>query len=183
MAEANLSKLKQEFGKVYDQYVDRIYRFAFLKVSSQEVAEDIASETFLRGWKAVQNPGVEIENVSAFLYQIARNLVTDFYRKKGKVKIVSTENVTIVQSPALHNCDIYKEQVSPLEEVEIEMEMKGVQKALSQIKPDYQDIVIWHYLDELSVPEIAKILDKSEGAVRVQLSRALKALRGAMNGV
>lgn len=173
---------KQEFSKIYDEYINKIYRFVFLKVNSQEVAEDITSETFSRGWQAYrdQRPKTkdqretknqkEIENISAFLYQIAKNLVTDFYRQKQKFKIVTVENVTITD-PAQN----------PIESANLNAEMAIARKALSRLKDNYQDVIIWHYLDELSIPEIAKILDKSEGAVRIMLSRAMKALRMEIN--
>ena len=45
------------------------------------------------------------------------------------------------------------------------------------LKDEYQEVVIWHYIDDLSITEIAKMLKKSEGTVRVTLHRALKAVR------
>ena len=154
------------FSQIYDQYIEKIYRFVFLKVNSQEIAEDITSETFLRGWKAFQNPRTKIENISAFLYQIARNLVNDFYRQKQKFKIVTIENVTI---PDLEN--------NPTEKAHLATDIEFVRKALTNLKDDYQDVIIWHYLDELSIPEIAEILNKSENAVRTLLSRGLNSLK------
>lgn len=157
---------KEIFTQIYDQYVERIYRFVFLKVNSPEIAEDITSETFLKGWKAFQAPGFKIENTSSFLYQIARNLVTDFYRQKEKFTIVTIENVTL---PDWEN--------TPDQQADLSNEMTLIRTALANLKDDYQDIIIWRYLDELSISEISKILDKSEGAVRTMLHRALQALK------
>ncbi len=56
----------------------------------------------------------------------------------------------------------------------------NIKAALANINEDYREIIIWYYLDELSVPEIAKILNKSEEAVRVQIHRALEVLRGVI---
>ena len=96
-----MANKRKEFGKIYDKHIDKIYRFIFLKVSSQEIAQDLCSETFLKGWEAYKNQKSnlknqkEIENVSAFLYRIARNLVTDHYRQKSRNQTVSTEFVSI----------------------------------------------------------------------------------------
>ncbi len=83
-----MDKLKKTFSAIYDKYINKIYRFVFIKVNSQEIAEDLTSETFLRGWEAYKkasNPHRQkIDNPSAFLYQIARNLVIDQYREKGR---------------------------------------------------------------------------------------------------
>jgi RNA polymerase sigma-70 factor (ECF subfamily) len=56
-------------------------------------------------------------------------------------------------------------------------DIERTMKLLSKIKPEYQDIVIWHYLDDLSIKEISKILDKPENNVRVTLHRALNSLK------
>jgi len=169
---ANPRKL---FSKIYDQYINKIYRFIFLKVNSQEIAQDLTSETFLKGWEAFkksQNPGInnqEIENPSAFLYKIARNLVIDHYREKGKTQIVSAEYVSITDP-----------RTNLEEEAMLSSDFNAIRGALNNIRDEYQTVVIWHYLDSLSISEIAKMLGKSEGAIRVQLHRALKALKNEL---
>lgn len=164
-----MANQRKIFSSIYDEYVNKIYRFIFIKVSSQEIAEDLCSETFLRGWQVFKERK-DIENPPAFLYQIARNLVIDHYREKGKAKIVSAEYSQITDPKA------------NLEEKAISSsDLDNIRTALVSLKEEYQDVIIWHYLDDLSSPEIAKILDKSEGAVRVMLHRALKALKGEIN--
>jgi len=164
------------FSKIYDQYIEKIYRFIFLKVSSQEVAQDLTSEVFLRGWEAfkkTQNPKLkdknEIKNPQAFLYRIARNLVTDYYREKGRTQIVSAESIPIIDPrPGL------------AEKITLNSDIEQVKATLVSLKEDYQNVIIWRYIDGLPIPEIAKILDKSEEATRVQLHRALKALKNEL---
>ena len=156
------------FSSIYDKYVDKIYRFIFIKVSSQEIAEDLCSETFLRGWQVFKERE-DIENPPAFLYQIARNLIIDHYREKGKAKIVSAEYTPIVDP---------REDLE--EKANLSSDLEEVRRSLANLKGDYQDVIIYRYLDELSVPEIAKILEKSEGTVRVTLHRALKALKNEL---
>ena len=46
-----MKKAKEEFSQIYDDYIDKIYRFIYLKVSSQDIAQDLCSETFLKGWQ------------------------------------------------------------------------------------------------------------------------------------
>jgi len=164
-----MENLRKIFSKIYDRYIDKIYRFIFLKVSSQEIAQDLTSETFLRGWESFKN-GNKIENPQAFLYKIARNLVTDHYREKGRAQVVSAEYVPIVdprqnlEEKSLLNSDI-----------------DNVKMALASLPEEYQDVIIWHYLDGLAFSEIGQILHKSENAVRVQTHRALEKLRKKLN--
>ncbi|HDL74908.1 MAG TPA: RNA polymerase sigma factor [bacterium] len=163
------SSKKQNFEKIYDSSIEKIYRFIFIKVSSQEIAEDLTSEVFLRGWKSFQEKE-DIKNINAFLYQIARNLVVDYYRQKGKAQVVSIETWEITDEET----DLESDAV-------FQSELKEIQKAISKLKDDYQNVIIWHYLDELSIKEIARILDKPEGTVRVMLHRALKSLKSGLN--
>lgn len=158
---------EKKFSKIYDQCIDKIYRFVFVKVNSQETAEDITSKVFIRGWEVFKERADEIENPSAFLYQIARNLVTDYYREKGRTQIVSADlkfNLadprTNLQERAIMNADMQK-----------------IRLAIKDLNEDYQNVVIWHYLDDLSIKEVAKLLDRSEEATRVLLHRALNSLR------
>jgi len=156
---------KKEFSKIYDQYIDKIYRFIFLKVSSQEIAEDLTSETFLKGWKSFQNPR-DIENPSAFLYKIARNLVIDHYRQKAQKNTVKVEDFNIIDTR------------SNLEENAIlTSDLNVAMKAIENLKDDYQVVIVWRYLDDLSISEVAEMLQKSEQATRVMIHRALKELR------
>lgn len=154
------------FSQIYDQFIDKIYRFIFLKVNSQEIAEDLCSEAFLRGWQVFKENSQEIENPQAFLYKIARNLIIDHYRDKAKVQFVSADCVSIDDPET----DLTKQSLD-------RSDMETVRTFLAELKPEYQEIIIWHYIDDLKIPEIAKMLDKSEGAVRIQLHRALKSLK------
>jgi len=167
---------RKSFSKIYDKYIDKIYRFIFLKVNSQEITEDLSSETFLRGWEAFKrsqspNPkNPKIENIQAFLYQIARNLVIDYYREKGHTKVISAEYALKVADPRVN---LEKEAI-------LNSDLDTVRQALVNLKENYQDVIIWRYLDELSIAEIAQIVDKSEGTVRVMLHRALNALKNEL---
>jgi len=163
---------KEQFSKIYDQYIEKIYRFVYLKVNSQEVAEDITSHVFMKGWESYQN-NPEIKNLSAFLYQIARNNVVDHYREKGRTKIVSPDFMSETADT--------KENVH--EKAIINADIEVVKSAIQNIKKDYQDVIIWHYLEDMPTAQIANILGKPEGTVRVMLHRGLKALQGELNEV
>ncbi|MFA4998914.1 MAG: RNA polymerase sigma factor [Candidatus Paceibacterota bacterium] len=156
---------RKEFSKIYDKCIDKIYRFIFLKVNSQEVAQDLSSETFLRGWEAYKN-NPKIDNPSAFLYRIARNLVIDHYRQKDRNQFVSPDAVAIADpDPGMEEKAIFN---SDLDRIKV---------VLADLKEDYQNVIVWRYLDDLPIPEVAKMLEKSEDATRVTLHRALKALK------
>lgn len=161
-----MADLRKVFSKIYDQYIDKIYRFIFMKVNSQERAEDLASETFLRTWEVFKEDEKKIENIQAFLYKTARNLVIDYYRQKGKAQVFSAESASLLdphqnlEEKAIFNSDL-----------------ENVMKAIGNLKEDYQDVIIWRYLDDLPIMEISHMLGRTEEATRVLLHRALNALR------
>lgn len=163
---------KQVFSQIYDSCVDKIYRFIFFKVNSEEIAQDLCSETFLKGWQVFKENSKEIENPRAFLYQIARNLVIDHYREKDRTRTVPVDAVPITDPDE----DLEKKAL-------VNSEIEMLKNAISDMKDDYQEVIVWHYIDDYSVPEIAKMMDKSEGAVRVMLHRALKTLKNRINNI
>ena len=171
-----MSKAREQFGQIYDQYIEKIYRFVYLKVNSQEVAEDITSRVFLKGWEAYQRAqeasGQEIKNIGAFLYQISRNAVTDHYREKGRARTVSPDNVPQIADP---RTNLYERAV-------LNADMEVIKTAIQKIKKEYQDVIIWHYLEDMPTEQIAQILNKPAGTVRVMIHRGLQSLKNELRG-
>lgn len=161
---------RKAFGEIYDKYIDKIYRFIFLKVNSREAAEDLCSETFLKTWNVFRGDSkAEIENIQAFLYKVARNLVTDYYRKNNRAQIVPMENIQLIN----HRIDLEKDAA-------LRSDLNTVSRAIAELKDDYQNVLIWRYLDDLSVSEIGQLLGRTESATRVLLHRAIKAVRNKL---
>lgn len=158
---------KEQFSQIYDQYIEKIYRFVYLKVNSQEIAEDLTSKVFLKGWEAYQNQGDSIKNPGAFLYQIARNMVIDHYREKGRTKTISADFALQIADP----------KASSHDKAILNADISVIKTAIQDLKKEYQDIIIWHYLDDMPIAEIAKTLGKPAGTVRVMLHRGLKDLK------
>lgn len=158
---------KKKFKKIYDNNVESIYRFIFLKVSKREIAQDITSETFRKGWQAFkQNP--DMDNPRAYLYRIARNAVIDHYRTKKQH--MSPDDMQL------------EDEGKDLEEIaDDKYRVRKIKEAMKNLKDDYQDIIIYRYLEEMDMSEIAELMDKSEGAVRVTIHRATKALKKELN--
>ena len=160
---------KKLFSQIYDTYINKIYKFVFLKVNSQEIAEDLTSEAFSRTWAVFKEKQGEIKNVRAFLYKIANNLIIDHYREKAKANTISVDNHSML-GIADPRQDLEKDVLT-------NSDMEAVRHALLDLKKDYQNIVIWRYLEDLSIAEISELLNRSESATRVLLHRALKALK------
>jgi len=166
-----MDSLNEQFSHIYDQYIEKIYRFVYLKVNSQEIAEDITSKVFLNGWESYKNQK-EIENPGAFLYKIARNMVIDHYREKGRTKVISADNAP----------QMVDNKVNLYEKAILASDIEVIKSAINNLKKDYQDVIIWHYLEDMPIVEIAEILDKPVGTVRVMIHRGLNTLKDELKG-
>jgi len=167
--------LEEQFLALYDKNVEKIYRYIFFRVGAEETARDLTSEVFLKSWQYFnKTPGEkshQVVNPRAFIYQIARNLIVDFYRQNNRLPISLDE---------IADKTFADKKNDPAELILHSLEMETVRGALTNLSDDYQEIIIWRYLDEMEIREIAEILNKSEGAVRVLLSRALNSLKSAL---
>ncbi len=163
---------RKRFGRVYDAQVTKIYRYIRLKVSSRETAEDLTAQVFERGW-IVYREGLdpdsnrpEIKNLKAFLYQLARHAIADYYRSESRQEVAR-----------LGERDLPEEGDGPDEREARREEINAVLAALNRINPDYQDLIIQRYLNGLSLEEMAEASNRSVGAVKTALHRAREALK------
>lgn len=156
------------FGQIYELYFEKIYRFIFFRVNHQETTEDLVSETFVRVWDKLGQIN-EVEAFSGWLYQIARNLVIDYYRaKKPDIDLLNLENTLE-----------YEENV--VDVVNLGFEQAQLLTNLKKLSPDQQVVIKLKFLDELENKEVAQILGKSEGAIRVIQHRAIAELKKLLN--
>jgi len=157
----------EAFAQLFDQYSDKLYRFIFYKVSKKEVAEDLASQCFLKVWEQIIS-GLKIKSFPAFIYRIARNLIIDYYRSREKEELPLIYQVE-------HNDE--KLKFNPDENLMQEQ----LEKLLFALKGEVREIVVLRFIEELSVKEIAEIVGKSSANVRVIIHRALKELNQYAN--
>lgn len=162
----------EAFVKIYDRYVESIYRFVVLKLPRQEDAQDITAEVFTRFWQYVQQQKT-VKNVRAFLYKIARNLVVDFYRHQKE----TTELEIVTFSEERTSSIIDSDQNSSLAEIEAKTELALVLDQLDKLKEDYRDVLALRLIDGLAFADIANILDKKVNTVRVIYHRGIKAIQ------
>jgi RNA polymerase sigma-70 factor (ECF subfamily) len=161
------SKDPEAYGKLYDLYVDRIFRFIFFKVSSVEEAEDLTADVFLKTWEFVNSAGDNIKNFNALIYRVARNRVIDYYRSKTHESFKTDEEQMMEIA----------DKRSLADEMSAKFEIKSVETYLRKMKDAYREVLILRHIEEYSISEIAKILDKSKGNVRVLLHRATETLK------
>lgn len=165
----NAKKDPEAFARLYDLYVRQIYQFIFFRVGRKEDAEDLTANVFLKAWNYLSGSGQEIRNFRAFVYELARHGVADFYRQKGRQETLffSGEEETISETVVYDFT----------EKMALSEEKKNILKTLETLKDEYKEVIILRHIEGLSISEIAKIFKKSRITTRVLLHRAMKALR------
>ena len=163
---------KEAFLKAYDLYVDSIYRFILFKVRSPEEAEDITSSVFLKTWDYIQNQKLkEYKTLKSFLYKVARNLVIDHYRKQARQQDVS------INRDDGSSIDLPDEKQDTHGKIALDSDIQFLMQKLTLLKDEYREAIVLRYVDDMSISEIANILEKNKGNVRVIIYRAIKALK------
>ena len=154
------------FASLYERYLDRIYRYCYNRLGNREAAEDATGEVFLKALASLERYRSGI--FAAWLYTIARNVVTSYYRKSHPAEPwEGVERSDPEQMP---------EQVAEAQE-----RWASVQAALERLSEDQRAAV------ELpaagwSDTQIADVLGKSPAAVKMIRYRAMKRLQGHLSG-
>lgn len=153
----------EAFGKLYDAHLDTIYRYVRYKVGSQAEAEDLTGQIFLKAWEAMPRYQWREIPFSHWLMRLARNAVIDYYRttrSHGELE----EQIT-AQDPDPQGEYLRRERIERLE------------VAIRQLPEDQRTVIVLRFVEGMEYPQVAAIMGKSLGALRVIQHRALAALR------
>jgi RNA polymerase sigma-70 factor (ECF subfamily) len=161
---------KHDLIDIYEQHSPGIYRYAFRLLGEKTTAEDCVSETFSRFLGAVRRGGGPYENVRGYLYRVAHNWITDFYRRQPlpELPLEIDEHVEPGSNPA----NLVSEA----------MERERVRVALLRLPPEQQQIIQLRFLENWSHEEVALVLGKTADATRSLQYRAMVSLRRMLNG-
>jgi RNA polymerase sigma factor (sigma-70 family) len=158
----------EAFGRLYDMHVDRVYRHIYYRVGNEHDAEDLTQQVFLKAWQAIDRYKRKASPFVAWLMTISHNLVVDFYRTGRDKAYVEAE--ILADGPASN----------PEQAAAASLERQRLRRAISELSSDEQQVVILRFTEGFQFSEIASVLKKKEGNVRVILHRALVKLRNIL---
>ncbi len=153
---------------MYNDYADDIYRFLFVHVRDVELAEDLTADTFLKAWKQIDN--FDWKHTRGWLYKIARNNLTDHWRRKKTLALNEDGALSIVDEKPPHDEVLDKKE-----------QYRRIIKALANLPHEMKSVVSLRFLQGYSVRETSEALELSEANVRVIQYRALKKLKGVLS--
>ncbi len=165
LLERAVKRDRTAFTNLYDLYLVRVYRYVFYWLPNQADAEDITQEVFVRAWQSIEKYKITGAPFIAWLITIARNLVNSHYRStKRLVPLPETDY-------------FLADDGNPQEEAETSFTQAFVREAILKLKGEKQKVIQMRFISEMSYEEVAKALNKTEGAIRVMQCRALRDLR------
>lgn len=158
--------IEETFRKAYEEHMDAIFRHCYFRVFDRERALELTQDAFMRTWKYLSEKG-KIDNIRAFLYKTATNLVIDHARKQ---KIRKNDSLEGLQEKGF-------EPVNKSVSADIESDARLVVAAIDKLKHVYRDVMYLKYVGGFGPKEIASRLGLSENTVSVRLHRGLKQLK------
>jgi RNA polymerase sigma-70 factor (ECF subfamily) len=152
------------FSQLYELYFEKIYRFAFYRVGHKEVAEDLTEDVFIKAFNSLHSLSKD-SSFESWLYQIARNKVIDYYRSKRLIMPIDE----------IENLIEYETNLVDI--VNLKIEQKLLLKLIKELAPEQQVVIKLKFFEDLPNNQIAELLHKTEGAIRVVQHRAITKLR------
>ncbi len=157
---------KQALADVYDRYFDQIHRYVHYRLNEPDAAADIACDVFLALVSALKKGNPPRTSLSGWLYTVARNLVADHIKKKGKT-------VPLID-------EIVSEERELSERAHWAHLVPKLKASLPKLTQDQQHVIALRFGQGMSLAETAEIMDKSVGSIKALQHRALASLARLM---
>lgn len=154
------------FKHLYQKWLNPIYRYFYFKVGNVKDAEDLSSQVFLKAFESL--PRYKDQgNFSAWLFSIAHTKAVDYYRKPSKD--ISIDQITEMD-----------QLTDPLIQAIENDEVRRILNLLKYCSEEEQEMIRLRYMAELNYRQIGIIMNRSEEAVRKQISRLIDRLQAQL---
>ncbi len=162
---------EEAFAELYEKYFDKIYRYISLKIGNRVEAEDMTQQVFINALRSISSFKWRGLPFSAWLFRIAHNQMVDYLRKKTRQPI-SSLNESITASGD-----------NPQKVTEHKMSIEQLVLATKNLTPAQQEVIALRFAGELPISQVARIMGKSEGAIKALQHSAIVSLRKILNVV
>jgi RNA polymerase sigma-70 factor (ECF subfamily) len=157
-------------ASLYSTYYPRIYNYAFLQLGDIQAAEDLASEVMLKMLESIKKYRFRGTPFSAWVFRIARNRLIDLHRRRKRRGEVNLSE------------PLASMQIGPQTLAERALERGQLQLALKYLTDEQRQVIVLKFIEGFDNASLARILGRSEGAIKSLQHRALNSLRRVMAG-
>jgi RNA polymerase sigma-70 factor (ECF subfamily) len=155
----------EAFGRLYDIYVDRIYRHIYYRTNNVEDARDLTQEVFMKAWQALPKYKRTKTPFLGWLFTISHNRVIDYYRTRKDYTYL--DDIFFLKD----------REGTPDQLAESKFTQQAIRRVILQLPEVQQQVVLMSFIEGLEYSEIAAVLGKTEGNIRVIVHRALKTMK------
>ncbi len=152
-------------AELYDRHYDAIYRYCYYRVMDVALAQDLTSEVFVRMVQDLGAFDARGRPLLAWLYTIARNLITDMYRSKKQVTFLPLDEALMADEDSLTI------------NTERRIGNNHLARAIQRLTEEQRQVILLKFMQDFSNAEVARLLDKPVGAIKSLQHRALAALQ------
>jgi len=160
---------QEAFAQLYESNFDKIYRYVVLRIGNETEAEDMTQQVFLNALQSISSFRWKGVPFSAWLFRIAHNQVVDYLRKKTRQATESLDESLVISKS------------DPQLVVEQRLDIEQLILATKRLTKAQQEVIALRFVSELSTAQVAKVMGKSEGAVKALQHSAIVALRKALS--
>lgn len=157
------------FEEIYRQEVDRVYRYLYFRLGNVEDAQDITTQTFMSAWQEFPNFRGD-SKVSTWLLGIARHKLSDYFRSRHFVQ--QKQNIDIDRLSAQPDA-----AQLPMDMILQQLELEKIADTLRLLSQERADALSLRLFAGMNIAETAKLLNKSEAAVKMLIHRGLDELK------
>ena len=174
--EARLIQLAQRgdanaCAALYDRHYDAVFRYCYYRVNDVTLAEDLTSEVFVRMVEKLATFRLCGRPLLAWLYTIARNLVTDAHRDNGRATHLPLEEASALSMDG---------EGILVQRMDRRLSTDCLTAALGHLTEEQRQVILLKFIEDLNNAQMAHLMSKTEGAVKSLQHRALQALRRAL---
>jgi RNA polymerase sigma-70 factor, ECF subfamily len=164
---ADKQRLDRDFTELYRAHLRDVYSYAYYRIGNHHDAEDLTEQTFLQAYRHFERAQRESNGrpLRPWLIRIAHNLAANYYRDRSRRPLTQLEDAAVLTAP--HDTETV---------VEGREQVKEVLEGVSKLPDDRREALIMRFALGMDNREIAAALDRSEGATKVLIHRAIKQL-------
>jgi RNA polymerase sigma-70 factor (ECF subfamily) len=165
-------KLDRDFAELYKAHLRDVYSYSYYRVGNHHDAEDLTEQTFLQAYRHFERAQRESNGrpLRPWLIRIAHNLAANYYRDRSRRPVTQLDDAAVLTAPR-----------GTEETVEGREEVKEVLEGVSKLPDDRREALIMRFALGMDNKEIARAMDRSEGATKVLIHRAIKQLEQGLS--
>jgi RNA polymerase sigma-70 factor, ECF subfamily len=165
-------RLDRDFTELYRAHLRDVYSYSYYRIGNHHDAEDLTEQTFLQAYRHFERAQRESDGrpLRPWLIRIAHNLAANYYRDRSRRPVTQLDDAAVLTAP-----------YGTEEMVEGREEVKEVLEGVSKLPDDRREALIMRFALGMDNREIARAMDRSEGATKVLIHRAIKQLEQGLS--